>query len=177
MMNRLVRPLVSVATCAAAWAFVKNTPTVSYCDMEKSSANITPVIPAKAASTTLAASPSNSSGGAKEEEEEDDEEFELTPEKEDCPFCQHFLKSPCAKQFIKWSKCVDKCKADDTDFVTVCEDYTTKLLVCTEKNVEYFKSTMPGDDDSSAEGSSNTDSEAKPAVESIPVEERPQSKL
>ena len=69
--------------------------------------------------------------------EEEDEEWPI--EKEECPFCRHFLQSPCANQFKKWSKCVDKCKVDETDFVKVCEEYTKDLLDCTALHVDYFK--------------------------------------
>lgn len=71
--------------------------------------------------------------------EDDDENLDLDPEKEDCPFCKHFLMSPCAKEFRRWSRCVDKCKADESDFITVCETYTAKLLDCTSSHTEYFK--------------------------------------
>ena len=82
-------------------------------------------------------------------EKEEDDEWPI--EKEECPFCRHFLESPCANQFKKWSKCVDKCKADNTDFVKVCEAFTKDLLDCTALNVEYFKVIPEADSESNDE--------------------------
>ena len=70
------------------------------------------------------------------------------------------MKPPCAKQF---RNCVDKCKNDDTDFVTVCEDYTSKLLSCTQNNLDYFKEMVPPEEDSSS--ASAIESKAEQPVE------------
>lgn len=67
---------------------------------------------------------------------DEDEEWEI--EKEKCSFCKHFLKSPCKSQFKHWSKCVDKAKEDNDDFVSVCTSQTEALIMCTTANPDYF---------------------------------------
>ena len=69
--------------------------------------------------------------------DKDDEEWEI--EKEKCSFCRHFLKSPCKLQFKDWSKCVDKCKENETDFIEICQSHTEALITCTSEHPEYFK--------------------------------------
>ena len=69
--------------------------------------------------------------------EDDDAEWE--EKKKNCSFCRHFLESPCRLQFKAWSKCVEKCKEDDTDFVEICSPYTRELVTCTSLNPEHFK--------------------------------------
>jgi hypothetical protein len=68
--------------------------------------------------------------------EDDDAAWEA--EKQSCSFCRQFLQSPCKDPFKKWSKCVDKAKVDNTDFVTECSQYTSALMTCTSDNAEYF---------------------------------------
>lgn len=57
---------------------------------------------------------------------------------ENCSFCRFFLSSPCSNQFKLWSKCVDKAKLEEVDFVAVCSEMTGALLECTSLNEEYF---------------------------------------
>lgn len=182
-MNRFTRSIVSVAVCSAVSGLVVQQITkFSYCDKSSHIAKSSSALDGKPMAkeslvgekviTDISLVPSfeaevGATVAVEEEEDDDDEEFEITPEKEECPFCQHFLKSPCAKQFMRWSICVDKCKVDGTDFVTVCENLTTKLLVCTEKNVKYFESTLPkeSDSDSSTSSSSSSEHTVAPVVE------------
>jgi hypothetical protein len=153
-MNRFARPLASAAAFTLIGVSAKQLSSFSYCEkaapktaptMASSDGSVKTPVPSSSAVGAQVAPVKQATTESAAAEEDDDDDFELSPEKEDCPFCQHFLQSPCAKQFMRWSKCVDKCKADNTDFVTVCETLTTKLLVCTEKNIDYFKDSMPGD--------------------------------
>jgi transcription elongation factor Elf1 len=60
-------------------------------------------------------------------------------EKESCSFCNQFLQSPCKNEFRRWSKCVDKAKDMDVDFVKACTRYTNFLMDCTSENVDFFE--------------------------------------
>ena len=136
-MNRL---FCSVATFSAAAVFRGITVdfNAKYAFADTSNANINEV--------KLSTSSDNT--GADDDE---NESVSIDPEKEECPFCKHFLLSPCAVEFKKWSKCVDKCKVDESDFVKVCEKYTKKLLDCTSEHVEYFKDIDKNDDEDTSE--------------------------
>ena len=70
------------------------------------------------------------------DDSDDDSAWEA--EKQSCSFCRQFLQSPCKFPFKNWSKCVDKAKVDNTDFVTECSQYTSALMTCTSDNAEYF---------------------------------------
>jgi hypothetical protein len=59
-------------------------------------------------------------------------------EKQHCSFCRSFLTSPCKEQFKKWSKCVDKAKEMEVDFIEGCSHYTKALMSCTEEHNDYF---------------------------------------
>jgi hypothetical protein len=59
-------------------------------------------------------------------------------EKQHCSFCKSFLTSPCKEQFKKWSKCVDKAKEMEVDFIEGCSHYTKALMSCTEEHNDYF---------------------------------------
>jgi hypothetical protein len=72
------------------------------------------------------------------EDVEDDSEWENS--KQSCSFCKGFLQSPCKEPFRKWSKCVDKAKELDADFIESCKHYTLALMACTEQNETYFTS-------------------------------------
>jgi hypothetical protein len=72
------------------------------------------------------------------EDVEDDSEWENS--KQSCSFCKGFLQSPCKEPFRKWSKCVDKAKELDVDFIESCKHYTLALMACTEQNETYFTS-------------------------------------
>lgn len=78
-------------------------------------------------------------------QETQQEKDEWEKEKEKCPFCKHFLESPCREQFKIWSRCVDKAKADGEDFIIACKDVSTDLFTCTAANEDYFGSST-GDD-------------------------------
>ena len=60
-------------------------------------------------------------------------------EKENCSFCYQFLRSPCKDSFRRWSKCVDKAKELDTDFIQACTIYTKLLMDCTSDNSAFFE--------------------------------------
>jgi len=95
----------------------------------------------------------------KEPSEADDEE-EWESKKEQCAFCRHFLLSPCSEPFKQWSRCVDKAKAEDKDFIETCTIQTKNLMECTSLNAQYFQSAFPtkdeaGDDFEDGEGSSD----------------------
>jgi hypothetical protein len=68
----------------------------------------------------------------------DEEEAEWEAEKEKCSFCRHFMLSPCRPQFSLWSKCVDKAKLLDKDFILGCKHYTRALMSCTDAHSDYF---------------------------------------
>lgn len=76
-----------------------------------------------------------------------DDDLEWEEKKRNCSFCRHFLESPCKLQFKNWSKCVEKCKEKDTDFVEICSSHTRDLVTCTSSNPDYFNE--PGDNDDS----------------------------
>ena len=69
--------------------------------------------------------------------EDDDDEIDMSPA-ESCGFCAHFLNSPCAKEFDKWRKCVEKAKDNEDDFTKTCMKFTSSLAICTENNKDYF---------------------------------------
>jgi len=109
---------------------------------------------------------------AKKEEEEEEEEEELDEvedakweeEKEKCDFCKMFLGSPCKEQFKKWSRCVDKAKQNEKDFVSECTLQTERLLDCTSENNAFFSppdGTPKSDDlDEDSDGDAKEQSEA-----------------
>mmetsp|Transcript_28070 Transcript_28070/g.47218 ORF Transcript_28070/g.47218 Transcript_28070/m.47218 type:complete len:203 (-) Transcript_28070:161-769(-) len=80
-----------------------------------------------------------------EDDEDDDKDWEA--EKEKCSFCKFFIESPCKKHFKKWSKCVDKAKEDETDFASVCSEFTQALMLCTSQHPEYFSGMEDAADD------------------------------
>jgi len=79
----------------------------------------------------------NNNDNNNDDVDDDDEAWEA--EKQNCSFCRQFLQSPCKLPFKNWSKCVDKAKVDNTDFVTVCSQYTSSLMQCTSENAQYFE--------------------------------------
>jgi GCK domain len=81
-----------------------------------------------------------------EDNGEDEDDAEWMIEKEKCSFCKQFLDSPCKIPFRRWSKCVDKAKEDNLEFVGACFKYTGALIECTTNNEAYFRR-MDGDDD------------------------------
>eukprot|EP01040_Poterioochromonas_malhamensis_P011337 gene11336-12351_t len=68
--------------------------------------------------------------------EEEDKKWE--EEKQHCSFCRSFLQSPCKEPFKKWSRCVDRAKDKDVDFIEACQTYTRALMNCTKEHEEYF---------------------------------------
>jgi hypothetical protein len=56
--------------------------------------------------------------------EVDDEAW--NKKQEECSFCKSFLQSPCRDPFKKWSKCVEKSKELDIEFVKACRIYTDR---------------------------------------------------
>jgi hypothetical protein len=68
--------------------------------------------------------------------EVDDEAW--NKKQEECSFCKSFLQSPCRDPFKKWSKCVEKSKELDIEFVKACRIYTDSLLQCSSENADYF---------------------------------------
>lgn len=81
-----------------------------------------------------------------EDNGEDEDDTEWMVEKEKCSFCKQFLQSPCKIPFRRWSKCVDKAKEENLEFVGACFKYTGALIDCTTNNEAYFKR-MDGDDE------------------------------
>jgi len=98
-------------------------------------------------------------------DDNDDDDSAWEAEKQSCSFCRQFLQSPCKLPFKNWSKCVDKAKVDNTDFVTECSQYTSALMTCTSDNAEYFNALFAqqkmddGDDidDENTTGNQNND--------------------
>ncbi len=82
-----------------------------------------------------------------DEVDEVDDEAEWEAKKEQCSFCRHFLLSPCSEPFKQWSKCVDKAKAEDKDFVEACSIQTNSLMTCTSSNAQYFQAAFPTKDE------------------------------
>lgn len=83
---------------------------------------------------------------------DDDDDATWEERKQKCSFCRQFLESPCKFQFRQWSRCVDKAKAEEKEFIEACQLYTRALLNCTTDNAEYFEalshsSESAGDDD------------------------------
>ena len=162
----MLRPLAFIFAGTVAKAYVSQSSFKSYSDEANTKQG-----------DKVPASPSIKVSPTKPIEDTDEDDEEWLKSKEECPFCKHFLESPCAHQFKKWSKCVDKCKADDTDFVQVCEEFTKHLLDCTAANVEYFK-VLGGDegdevrDDESEDSSNATDTSADTKIEIDPKEEK-----
>lgn len=80
---------------------------------------------------------------------EEDARWEV--EKEKCPFCRQFLLSPCKEEFKHWSKCVDKAKESDLDYIGSCSVFTRALMTCTDVNSEHFQRKAERDDDDEEE--------------------------
>ena len=109
---------------------------------------------------------------------DNDAEWEIKSEQ--CGFCRHFLLSPCSEPFKEWSKCVDKAKAEDKDFVEACSIQTNNLMTCTSANAQYFEAAFPskdetGDDvdDGGVESSDNVPS----SVRNIEIEEKSNNEI
>lgn len=87
-------------------------------------------------------------------DESDEDDAAWVEEKQKCSFCKMFILSPCKKQFKNWSNCVDKAKAEDKDFASVCSDYTKALMGCTSDNSEYFQAleSAASEEDTQEEG-------------------------
>lgn len=87
-------------------------------------------------------------------DESDEDDAAWVEEKQKCSFCKMFILSPCKKQFKNWSNCVDKAKAEDKDFASVCSDYTKALMGCTSDNSEYFQAleSAAGEEEAPEEG-------------------------
>jgi hypothetical protein len=90
---------------------------------------------------------------------EDESDEKVWKEKaENCGFCKYFLTSPCAEPFKAWSLCVDKAKAENSDFVSRCAERTAALMECTSSNSEYFN--PPGSSEDSESESDGAEDEA-----------------
>jgi hypothetical protein len=88
------------------------------------------------------------------------EDAEWEEKKKHCSFCKHFLNSPCKMQFKGWSKCVEKCKEEDIDFVEHCGAHTKALVHCTSSYPEYFIDPEDRDDDDEEDTSKQGESVA-----------------
>ncbi len=75
----------------------------------------------------------------KEEDEDDGTEESYIKKKEGCSFCAGFFGSPCKSQFILWSRCVDRTKKSNGDFVAECSAFTRGLMECVGANEDYFE--------------------------------------
>ena len=123
-------------------------PTFAFCDDKKATAPGAPTPASKAPSSKLnVPKVDDKLPVEKNLSSEEQEDAEWEEKKKNCSFCRHFLESPCKDQFKGWSKCVEKCKEEDTDFVEICSPYTKALVTCTSLNPEYFKESGEKDDD------------------------------
>ena len=77
------------------------------------------------------------------------------------------MESPCKDQFKGWSKCVEKCKEEDTDFVEICSPYTKALVTCTSLNPEFFKESGEKDDEEDVEEIAAEEKQASPVEEKV----------
>ena len=85
--------------------------------------------------------------------------------KEKCSFCKQFLQSPCKIPFRKWSKCVDKAKEENLEFIGACFQYTGALIECTNENHDYFARMSDYSDDEEVEEEQNGASVTEPVAE------------
>ena len=99
------------------------------------------------------------------DDEDDEDDAEWMAEKEKCSFCKQFLQSPCKIPFRKWSKCVDKAKEENLEFVAACFQYTGALIECTNDNQDYFTRMSDYSDDEEVEEGQNGDSPTEAVVE------------
>jgi hypothetical protein len=93
--------------------------------------------------------------------EVDKEMDEWEKEKQKCSLCAMFLESPCRQEFIHWSKCVDKAKLEERDFVNDCSETFEPLIRCQSKNIDYF-SALSGSGDSSEEDDLESENDSNP---------------
>ena len=56
----------------------------------------------------------------------------------ECGFCKFMKAGPCGDVFTAWEDCIDACKKDDEDFVTVCGPQTIALKECVDREPEYY---------------------------------------
>ena len=101
----------------------------------------------------------------------DEEEEEWETKKEQCAFCRHFLLSPCSEPFKQWSRCVDKAKADDKDFIEACTIQTKNLMECTSLNAQYFQAAFPTKDEAGDDIDDGSDESTQaPTDSSVDIE-------
>ena len=106
------------------------------------------------------------------DDNDDEDDSEWMAEKEKCSFCKQFILSPCKVPFRKWSKCVDKAKEENLDFVAACFKYTGALIECTTNNEDYFTS-MSDDDEEEEVDVTSADSPDKPLADLDKSEDGP----
>ena len=110
------------------------------------------------------------------EDDDDDDEIDMSPA-ESCGFCAHFLNSPCARQFDKWRKCVEKAKEnDEEDFTKTCLKFTSALAICTENNKDYFDASEDEIDESSSDDGDSSSSGGSNELENESNEEKNEEK-
>ena len=56
---------------------------------------------------------------------------------------------PCGDVFTAWEDCIDECKEEDEDFVTVCGPQTIALKECVDAEPEYYGALGGGGGDES----------------------------
>ena len=65
---------------------------------------------------------------------------------------------PCGDVFTAWEDCIDECKEEDEDFVTVCGPQTIALKECVDAEPEYYGALgggaeeKPGEDEQKTTG-------------------------
>lgn len=99
------------------------------------------------------------------DDDDDEDDAEWMAEKEKCSFCKQFLQSPCKIPFRKWSKCVDKAKEENLEFIGACFQYTGALIECTNENHDYFTRMSDYSDDEEVEEEQNGASVTEPVAE------------
>ena len=148
MKQSLFRKFAAIATIAAP-AYFRNTPQfLTY--LEPEAASVPDVKPKQGAIEIV--------------DDDDEDDAEWMAEKEKCSFCKQFLQSPCKIPFRKWSKCVDKAKEEDLEFVAACFQYTGALIECTTDNQEYFARMSDYSDDEDVEEGQDENSSTEPVA-------------
>jgi hypothetical protein len=101
-----------------------------------------------------------------------EEDAHWEAEKLNCSFCKQFLLSPCKEEFKLWSKCVDKAKSRELDYISACSPFTRALMRCTSDNADYFQKSMgeenKNDNEDSSEESEDNSGEKEGSITTDP---------
>lgn len=174
--STMFKRFISVGVASYPLYAYNATKFISFLDAEPVITPPTPTTPPPPTPPTLPKTPVVSTTAAItiDDDDKEDEAWEL--EKESCSFCRQFLKSPCKLQFRRWSKCVDKAKELDVEFVKACAMYTEGLLQCTSDNEAYFiklqeQNQQEEDEEEEEEGSVENRNENKNSENIVVLEE------